>query len=159
MIISLVLCIWEIHSSEKDSISPLAFIVGKFCGIERLLSISRRTEEGNYRTLHNAPEAFYLAAKRSNASTEPLCLHTDEATRGGLIALEASLRRVFFPNFVTAAVICSRLFVHSLHRFACRDPPPPTFDFVSTSYDSESPQVRLRRRGCEISKREPRRTN
>lgn len=107
---------------------------------------AKRTARKKIIARHSVPEAFYLAAKRLNASTDSLCLHTDEHTRSGLIALEASLRRVFFPNFVTAAVICSRLFVHSLHRFACRL--PPTFDFVSSSYDLESPQVRLHTHTC-----------
>lgn len=70
--------------------------------------------------------SFLSRGESPERLTESLCLHTNEHTRS-LIALEASLRRVFFPNFVTAAVICSRLFVHSLHRFACRCQLPSDF--------------------------------
>lgn len=112
--------------------------------IERLLSIShKRKRKKKIIAPHSVCKARFIS--RQSGSTESLCLHTDEHTRS-LIALEASFRRVFFPNFVTTAVICSRLFVHSLHRFACLGcrAASPTFDLVSSSYDWKSPQVRLR---------------
>lgn len=76
------------------------------------LPISRGTEEENYRA--RTPTVLsgrFLSRSEALERLNRVALSTHRRAhlgRSGLIALEASLRRVFFPNLVTAAAICSR---------------------------------------------------
>lgn len=130
------------NENLKNKSTVLRFHDWQNGDIERFLSISRKERKKKIIAPHSVSEAFYLVAKWL---TELLCLHTDAHTRS-LIALEASFRRVFFPQLrydrgYLLAPVCA--FVTSV----CVPVVglPPTFDFVSSSYDSKSPQVRLRR--------------